>query len=395
MGGLVAHQSGVGGLMKPTPLPRVLIIDDEPHVLSALRRQLRSQFSVETASGGREALARIAEAQPFAVVLSDYQMPEMNGAALLAAVRDASPETTRILMTGQADLTGAAAAVNEGRVFQFILKPAPTETIAAALSSGIEQHRLVTAERDLLDKTLRSAVRALIDLLALASPLVFARATRIRELVRAITAAAGVSFDWHLELAAMLSQVGAITLPPAALQRLEMGEPNAEDHRLIARLPALADELLGDIPRLEPVRETMRRQDDDLDSPELPLGARALRIASDFDLAEQAGGAERALAELRARTATYDPHLLRALDHVVGNRADQPIRHVTVDELEIGMVIADDVFTASGLKLVARGHEVTPNLLERLGNFAQLDSGVRERVAVVADGSPEPVEAAS
>lgn len=72
--------------MEPTALPPVLIVDDEPHVLSALRRQLRSQFSVETASGGREALARIAEAQPFAVVLSDDQMPEMNGAALLAAV---------------------------------------------------------------------------------------------------------------------------------------------------------------------------------------------------------------------------------------------------------------------------------------------------------------------
>ena len=177
---------------------------------------------------------------PFTVVLSDYQMPGMNGATFLAAVREVVPHTTRMLLTGQADLGAAAAVVNEGGVFRFLLKPVSTETPVAALTAGVEQHRLVTAERELLEQTLQGSVKALTEVLSLASPGAFARATRFRRLADAVFEAMGEPMPWHVGLAVMLSQVGAIALPPAVLERIESHETLSFDEpaSLLWRTPA-------------------------------------------------------------------------------------------------------------------------------------------------------------
>lgn len=363
--------------------PRVLIVDDEPHVLAALRRQFRDRFAVDTAAGAREALAKIAEHEAYSVVVSDYEMPQGDGAQFLAAVQEDAPDTTRILLTGQADLSGVAAAVNEGGIFRFLLKPAPPEAVVAALDAGVEQYRLVRAERELLDQTLRGSVRALIDLLALANPSVFARAVRLRELLRSVLRAAGLPFDWHLELAVMFSQVGAITLPPTVLEHLETGQLDSEELVMVERMPRLANELLRKIPRLELVSEAIRRQDDDPGDPDMPLGARTLRVVHDFDLLERrCGSAQRALDVMKERVGRYDDRLLEGLAGAVlelGGRApvDMPLAGLIA-----GMVVAEDVTTTSGLRLVSRGHEVDEHLITRLQNFSSTTAGVREPVTV-------------
>ncbi len=172
-------------------LARILLVDDEPHVLDGLRRRLRTEFAVDTAADPALALERIRNAGPYAVVLSDFQMPQMNGARFLAAARAASPDTSRILLTGQADLASAAAVVNEGGILRLLLKPAAREDLVDALRAGVDQYRLITAERDLLDNTLRGSVRALTEVLALANPALFARSTRLRTLVTLIVQGAG------------------------------------------------------------------------------------------------------------------------------------------------------------------------------------------------------------
>src|SRR5580704_4186971 len=103
---------------------RILCVDDEPNVLLAFRRQLR-QFDIETAVGPEAGLNALQTAGPFAVVVSDLRMPVMDGVQFLARVKQQSPSSIRIMLTGQADLTSASMAVNEGSIFRFLLKPCP------------------------------------------------------------------------------------------------------------------------------------------------------------------------------------------------------------------------------------------------------------------------------
>ena len=209
--------------------PRILFVDDEPHILDALRRQLRREFAVETAVGAAKGLFALRAAEPFEVIVSDYLMPGINGAQFLAAARKAAPSATRMLLTGHTSLSDAAAVVNDGQVFRMLLKPVDQETMAAALRDCVLQYRLVVAERELLEQTLRGSVKALTDVLSLASPSGFGRATRMRRMASAVLDVLEVTDRWEVELAVEMSQLGCGLA--AAQRRREAGPGRASDRR--------------------------------------------------------------------------------------------------------------------------------------------------------------------
>lgn len=197
----------------------ILCVDDEQNVLEAFQRQLHKQYSLKLAASGEEALERLRTEGPFAVIVADMNMPGMNGVQLLAKVREASPDTVRIMLTGAGDFQTAITAVNEGNIFRFLAKPCPAETLALALEAGLAQYRLVTAERELLEKTLHGSLRAMVDILALANPSAFSRAMRLRHYASQMAKNLGVPDAWQIEVAAMLSQVGCVTLPAEVLEK--------------------------------------------------------------------------------------------------------------------------------------------------------------------------------
>lgn len=370
--------------MADEPLPRVLLVDDDKFMLTGLAGVLAKHFLITTAIGGEEGLAAIATSEhPFEVVVSDYQMPGMNGAQFLARAKAAAPETVRTLLTGHADLQEAADVVNEGAVFRFLIKPIETPDLVAALQAGVAQYRLVKAEHELLEKTLAGSIKAMSELLALASPTAFERATRLRDLAALMFEAAHEEAPWHVGIALTLSQVGAITLPPSVLERMNNPAALTDDEKaMVARLPEMAEHVLAEIPRLELVREAIARQDERWSS-NLPIGARVLRIVRDYDMLESTGRtAGDALREMSDTERVYDPALLRALGQGLANRTDRKVELVPVARLRVGMTFAEDVFTAGGVKLIPRGYVITPNLLQRIRNFAHVAPGVSEPVCV-------------
>ena len=127
---------------------KILIIDDDANLLAGLKRQLRRRFEVHTALCGEEALRMMGSNGHYAVVISDYSMPGMNGIETLQAIRQLSPNTIRMMLTGSADLPTAVQAVNEGYIFQFLLKPCPSETLNKAIDSGIRKFRQRIEEQD-------------------------------------------------------------------------------------------------------------------------------------------------------------------------------------------------------------------------------------------------------
>lgn len=355
---------------------RILCVDDEPMVLEGLQRVMHRTCALLTATSGEEALRILAGPEPIDVIVSDMRMPRMNGAALLAECRKRSPDTVRLLLTGQADLESAISAVNDGHVFRFLTKPCPSLVFVEALTAAIEQRRLITSERVLLERTLVGSMRALTEVLALVHP-EFGSTARQHERARKVAAHMHVPHAWHVEVASMLSQVGYVVLPNDLLAKVHAGSDlDATERGMLSRVPAVVERIISLIPRLETVQAALKHQDRSFESSDggaaqqpIPIGSRILKALSDLGVEEtRSSDVANALAVLRSRRGRYDPAVLDAIAAICGPRTPQ-VREVSLREIEVGMVLACDVMTRSSMLLVSRGHPVTAQLIERLRNF--------------------------
>jgi response regulator RpfG family c-di-GMP phosphodiesterase len=363
--------------------PRILLVDDEPDLLAGMLRSLRSDlFELCGATSGLEALDLLRNRGPYAVIVSDLKMPVMDGAELLGQARKVSPDTVRVLFTGAPDLERAIAAVNEGAIFRFVTKPCSRVMMAVTLKNCIEQHELITAQRVLLEQTLHGAIKALTDVLGLASPLAFGRANRLRGAVRMLASSVAVADGWQVEVAAMLSQIGCVILPSTMLEKMHTGGSLTEEEEEMARhVPDMVEQILSNIPRLEGVREILRYQDKHFDGSgppggtvsgeAIPWGGRALKLVFDLDQLESEGMALlQACDTLRGRTGCYDPVLLEVLAKVRSAQEGFDVRELPVSDLRPGMILAQDVRYQRGALLAARGQEVTRGLMEKLRIYA-------------------------
>ncbi|HEY1677393.1 MAG TPA: HD domain-containing phosphohydrolase [Candidatus Sulfotelmatobacter sp.] len=384
---------------------KILFVDDEPAVLDGYKRMLHREFKIETAVGGFAGLAAVQTQGPFAVVVSDMRMPEMDGAAFLAQVRAAAPDTIRMLLTGHADVDAAIQAVNEGNIFRFLTKPCAKEVLGKALTIGLVQYRLVTAEKDLLENTLMGSIKVLTEILSAASPESFGRSSRLAKLVKRLADKFGLPSPWRFEAAAMLSQLGCMMLNPELVEAAYLGKPlsSVEQERFAAH-PQVARDLLMNIPRLEPIAWMISRQlsatpvkgspGDDGWVPDVVLGAKMLRVAVAFDNLKMAGLAEaEAVAELRKRENEFDPQLLEALLEVGSASVSFERRTIPISSLACGMILEQEVRTQSrGLLLAAKGQEVTPLLQIKLGRLAQWGS-IEDKIEVSVPGALIPLSA--
>ena len=127
----------------------LLLVDDEPSILSALRRLLRpTGHTVLTATSGAEGLTLLAT-QEVALVVSDMRMPGMDGAQFLEQVRAQWPDTVRLLLTGYADMTSTIDAINRGEIFRYVTKPWVDSDMLLTLRQGLERKALEADKRRL------------------------------------------------------------------------------------------------------------------------------------------------------------------------------------------------------------------------------------------------------
>jgi FixJ family two-component response regulator len=374
-------------------LPRILCVDDEPHVVEGIKRLFRKRYDVSTDTAPQAVLDRISAGETFDVIVSDMRMPGMNGAALLSLVRQRAPDTVRLLLTGHSDIDSAIAAVNDGHIFRFLTKPCPFETLSAALDAAIAQHRLVTAEKVLLEQTLVGSIRAMTEVLALVHPEGFGRAIRQGERARSIAERLEVRDAWHVEVASMLSAVGYVVLPGDVAAKLNAGlSLEAAERDMVSRVPAVIERVISHIPRLDLVREVLSHQGLANASPAIkgarsqPTGARILKIVHDLSRAEATeGSTEAALAFLRAHRDDYDKALFEAMTSACSPRPPE-VKPLELRDVQTGMVLASDVKSRTGMLLVTQGQRVTQQLLERLRNFDARVGVIGPLLCEVANG---------
>jgi response regulator RpfG family c-di-GMP phosphodiesterase len=367
--------------------PRILCVDDEPNVLEALRDTLHRSFDVRVTTSPAEAVEQLKrEPTGYAIVLSDMRMPVMDGATFLGQARRFAPDATRMLLTGYADIDAATRAVNSAHLFRFLTKPCQPDELMRACAAALVQHQLVTSERVLLEQTLHGSVKALTDVLALANPAAFGRAVHVRAAVTRLAKAIGMHQPWEVEVAAMLAPIGAVTLPAATAEKLYAGAPlSVHETAMVNRVPEITRRILQHIPRLEGVMRILDNYGRPFSehAPEriIPLGARILRIARDYDALEaQAIEPATALNMMHSRDGVYDTHLIDAFAKITVSGESVRVREITVADLRARMTLADDVRSTTGHLLIARGHDATEGLVERLRNFA--DGYVREPLLI-------------
>jgi response regulator RpfG family c-di-GMP phosphodiesterase len=364
--------------MSNQELLRVLCVDDEARVVEGLVLNLRKDYEVHTALGGDEALKVLKQIGGAAVVVSDMRMPHMDGALLLHTVMSFYPDTTRILLTGEPGRDAAVAAVNKARIFRFLTKPCPPDQLRAAVEAGVMQYRLIKAERSILKETLLGCIKALIDVLAISSPIAFGRASRIKRLSIEFADALNCTDYWQLEAAAMLSQIGYLSLPPQLVEKLYNGERITPEEKILASgVPDVAMSLLENIPRLDPVIEILAalswtdEQITRLGDGTAGMGTRILGLVLEYDgLVTQGHSVDVAVQTLRLRAARFGADLIEEFaTHIGAGSGKTEAREVALRTVHPGMVIMQDVRTHMGTLLVARGFEVSSTFLERIRNF--------------------------
>jgi response regulator RpfG family c-di-GMP phosphodiesterase len=363
-------------------IERVLFVDDEPNVLDAIQRTLRKHVEIQTATSGAEGLRVLQAAGPFALVVSDMRMPSMSGPQFLARVREQEPETVRMILSGQADLQATIAAVNEGHIYRFLSKPCPPDQLLAAVTDGLNQHRLITAEKVLLEQTLSGSVKMLIEILGMVSPAASSRASRLQRYAIALANALLLPDRWQWGLAAFVSQIGCVALPKEILSKVEASQVlTDEEKRLYESHPEVAGKLLAAIPRLEDVAAIVTAQFGSVDFAGKPndvhqwdirsIGQLLLRTSLEFDrLITRGASPETAAETLRGSTLALPQPVIKALLSLPAANREFIAREIRLKDLALGMILDEDLVSPKGIRLVPSGHEVTRTLIVRLTSIA-------------------------
>ena len=300
---------------------KVLCVDDEPNILSALRRMLSLEgFQVFTANGGAEALTLLGK-EHIDVIISDMQMPQMNGAALLNQVRQQWPKTMRLLLTGASDVSGAISAINAGEIYRYTAKPWNDEELVGTIKSALafaslanEHERLAAlaqAQTDSLNemvetldsrvqertKDLRASyiasIKAFSNILELRRPDLLPHSRRVATLSMKMAKAAGLSDDecQSIYIAGLLHDIGKIGLSDRVLNTKFIELPLA-DAKVYRTHCAMGQATLNSLDDMQGVAAIIRSHHeyhngtgfpDALEGDAIPVGARIVGLAEAFE----------------------------------------------------------------------------------------------------------------
>jgi response regulator RpfG family c-di-GMP phosphodiesterase len=294
--------------------PRVLLVDDEPRVLEALTVVLGQRWVVETAGDGAGALSRLREGRPYSVVISDMRMPRMSGSELLARTRAEFPETVRVMLTGEGDLSAAILAINHGGVFRFLVKPCPPDVLRETLDDAVAEHRRIVADRRRRREAVAGSVRSLALAVDAKDPSTRQHSERVGAMAAELAAALGWDDDRvaALRQAGQVHDVGKIGIPDRIL--MASGPLTPADREQMTSHCALGERIVREFMTPEQaswIRGHHERPDgtgypDGLAGEAIPDGARVLAVADVWDVmtsgrpyARAVAGAV-ALAELQA-----------------------------------------------------------------------------------------------
>lgn len=396
----------------------ILCVDDEPNILSALRRLLRGKgYQVLTADSGAEGLELLAQ-QPVDLVISDMRMPVMDGARFLAQVRERWPGTVRLLLTGYSDVQSIQDAINCGEIYRYITKPWDDNDLLLIVRHALER-RALEQDKLRLEALTRQQNEELRLLNASLEQKVEQRTHQLKanflttiKILSGIAEMRGSSLPGHTRQVAELARRIAVQLKLEAREVQDvfiagllhdLGRIGFADDVLRTPVTALQGDALAQY-RKHPVRAEhllmpladlagtaaiVRHQLERFDGqgfPDrqlgfaIPIGARILALAADYYNLQQGALVQRHLRAEEAKSLIldgagkrYDPAVVQAFRQVVdgGVRgvAEAHDLELLSGELVPGMVLSRDVVSRDGLMLLAADHVLDARMIQQLQDF--------------------------
>lgn len=322
---------------------KILFVDDDEKILSSLKRNVRGAFEAATANDPLQALELVRSQGPFAVIVSDLKMPGMNGIEFLSEVKEVSPDTVRILLTGYADFENAVNAVNQGYIFRFLSKPCPPDMLNKAVQDGIEQYRLIQSRHEMHSlqkyrRLMEDIVEGLSSLVEARDPYTGGHQRRVALLAKAIAEAMGLPSDRveALYITGMLHDIGKVYVPSDFLNK--PGILSEQEFSIIKAHPEVGAEIFQNIDFDWPINDFIRQHHERMDGSGYPDGlrgegihleARILAVADVVDAMvsrrpyREGLGLGSALDEIRENAGTlYDPGVVECFLELVENQKD-------------------------------------------------------------------------
>jgi response regulator RpfG family c-di-GMP phosphodiesterase len=411
----------------PAIAPRILCVDDEPSILSALKRLFRPDgYTIFTATSGAEGLALL-EKEPVDLIISDMRMPEMNGAQFLEKVFERWPDTKRLLLTGYADASSTIAAINQGKIFRYISKPWNDDELIITVRQSLSHRNLMrenarlekltreqnaelkvlnasleekvaerTAELQAANKELHQSflatVRMFTTLIEMREGRLAGHSRRTADLARRLAEKLGLEEAQQRDvlLASLLHDIGKIGLPDSLITR-PFNALSPKDKTKVMEHPAKGQKLLAGIDQLKQASRIIRHHHELMDGtgyPDqlgglmIPLGARILSVANDYDalqmgsLALHAHSPKEALeAIIKGRGRRYDPTVVDAFVTMMTETLspNEPEFLVTPEELRPGMMLTRDLHHQDGHLLLPKGRIIDPAAIAQLRELKETE----------------------
>jgi response regulator RpfG family c-di-GMP phosphodiesterase len=402
----------------PAPRVRILVIDDEEIVVAGLKETLgREGYEVVTGTNALVGLEAL-KTGPFAVILTDQQMPWMTGLEFLAQVKAEQPQASRILITAVLNLDTVVDAINQGEIYRFIIKPWLREELLATVSNAVQRYQLLCRQAELqadrislnqrltelthsleaqiarvadqnqqliglnqaLETNLQHSVQLCLKVMQTFYPTLGVQAQRVFEICSQIAQNLNLPAGERqtLELSAWLFDIGLVGVPRETIRRWQQ-EPSSltdAERALIEQHPILGQELVQFVQNLEQVGMIIRSHHERFDGSGYPDGlagdripwlGRLLAVGVRFtegpndrdalDLIKMASGTE------------FDPEAVRALLRVLPKvHLPRQQREVLLSELAPGMVVAKGIYNANGLLLIPEGQCLNGPAIDKLRN---------------------------
>ncbi|MGN6547529.1 MAG: response regulator [Aureliella sp.] len=376
----------------------ILLVDDEQAVLDGIARRLGQDYQLTLANDPLAAIDMLSGQQRFSVILTDMQMPGLDGLAFIRRAREISPHSVFLMLTGNQDLPTATRALNEGQVFRYFTKPCASADLRGGLDAALRQWELLQAERELLQRTFVGSVNILCDIMGIAQPLLSVINERTQRLIRTGCSSLSWRAHWEYLVAGKLALIGFVLIKPEAFANFLSHKPLSEaDRKLYFGALETSAQLLQKIPRLERIAALVRRmgQTDGALSPgaegdsscDVQNGGTLLGLALAHVIGTRKFGVDpggnSAVGQLYASPDSRLLQLFRDQDKRTLN-ASGMTRQLHLSQLAAGMVLAEDINVSSSHIALRAGDVLTDIAVAHLPTLSGIPTTMSVQVPSAA-----------